>query len=76
MRNPPHHEAAMSGCKCGERWRIIAFAVYSVAFEAIIWGIFGWAVFEKGHSGWWMVLATFIASCQLKPNSFGIRVSE
>ena len=25
--------------------RVWAFAVYSVLFEAIVWGLFGWAVF-------------------------------
>ena len=52
--------------------RIIIFAIYSVLFEMIIWGMFGWAVFEKGYSGWWMVLAVMMSSSQLKPKHFGI----
>jgi hypothetical protein len=52
--------------------RIIVFGIYSVLYEAIIWGIFGWAVFAKGHSGWWILLATIISGEQFKPKHFGI----
>lgn len=52
--------------------RIWAFAIYSIAYEAIIWGTFGYAVFVKGESGWWMLMALFCAACQLKPKRFGI----
>lgn len=52
--------------------RIWIFAVYSIIFESIIWGLFGWAVFWRGESGWWLLLATFMSSCQLKPRHFGI----
>lgn len=53
--------------------RVIAFTIYSVIFESVIWGIFGWAVFVKGYSGWWMLLAMFTSCAQLKPSAFGIR---
>jgi hypothetical protein len=52
--------------------RIWAFAVYSILFEAIIWGVFGYAVFILGHSGWWMALAAVISGAQLRPKHFGI----
>ena len=52
--------------------KILIFAIYSVLYEGIIWGLFGWAVFVKGHSGWWMILATLMSMSQLKPQSFGI----
>lgn len=52
--------------------RVWAFAAYSVLYEAIVWGLFGWAVFERGHSGRWMLLALVLSAAQLKPRSFGI----
>lgn len=52
--------------------KLALFTVYSIAYEAIIWGMFGWAVFEKGHSGWWMLLAAILSSAQMKPKHFGI----
>lgn len=52
--------------------RIWAFAIYSICFEAIVWGLFGYAVFWKGFSGWWMAFAVVLSGCQLKPEQFGI----
>lgn len=56
--------------------RYAIFACYTVAYEAIIWGVFGYAVFGLGHSGWWMVLAMVASGCQLKPSTFGIPQPE
>lgn len=52
--------------------RVIVFAIYTICFEAIVWGIFGWAVFIQGFSGWWMLLAIALSSSQMKPQHFGI----
>lgn len=52
--------------------KVWAFAIYSVFYEAIIWGVFGYAVFILGHSGWWFVLAAVLSGCQLRPGHFGI----
>lgn len=52
--------------------RIWAFAIYSICYEVIVWGIFGYAVFILGHSGWWIVAAIFVSGCQLKPKWFGL----
>lgn len=57
-------------------WRVIVFAIYSVLFEIIIWGLFGWAVFVKGYSGWWMLLAVLMSGSQLKPKHFGINTEK
>lgn len=56
--------------------KVIAFAIYSVLFEAIIWGIFGYAVFILNHSGWWMLLAFCLSGMQLKPSHFGINTCK
>lgn len=58
--------------KSNQTAAIITFALYSVAYEAIIWGIFGWAVFARGHSGWWVAVALMLSGSQLKPRHFGI----
>ena len=49
-----------------------AFAFYSVCYQALIWGLFGWAVFLNGNSGWWIVLAIMISESQYAPDRFGI----
>lgn len=55
---------------------VFLFALYSILYELIIWGMFGYAVFVLGHSGWWMALAVFLSSAQLKPSYFGIKVKK
>lgn len=51
-----------------------AFAIYSIIFEAIVWVIFGWAVFVNGNSAWWILVAAIVSSSQLKPKHFNITV--
>jgi len=57
-------------------YRIWAFAIYSILYEAIIWGVFGYAVFVLGHTGWWLLLAVILSGAQLKPRHFGIKVEQ
>jgi len=52
---------------------LICFTIYTVLYEAIIWGIFGYGVFGLGHSGWWMLLACLLSASQLKLRHFGIK---
>jgi hypothetical protein len=54
---------------------VIVFAIYSVLYEAIVWGLFGWAVFVQDRSPWWLLLALILSGAQLKPKSFGIRTN-
>lgn len=56
--------------------RIWAFAIYSLIYEAIIWGIFAWAVFWRGYSGWWVLVAIIMSGNQLKPKHFGISMGK
>lgn len=42
-----------------------SFAAYSVAYEGIVWGLFGWAVFIEGRSPWWALLALLLSGCQI-----------
>ena len=53
-----------------------AFAIYSIVFESMIWGIFGYAVFIGCYSGWWILVAMIISCSQLKAKHFNITVSE
>lgn len=55
-----------------DKFRLTMFVLYSLLFEALVWGIFGYAVFILHHSGWWMALAVFISSAQFRPKSFGL----
>lgn len=52
---------------------LIAFVVYSVLYELIIWGVFGYAVFVLGHSGWWLMLAVGMSASQIPSGKFGIK---
>ena len=54
------------------KFNLLMFTIYSIFFETIVWGLFGWAVFINGNSGWWMLLAVLMSSSQLKPKHFGI----
>jgi len=51
--------------------KYLAFAIYSICYEAIVWGGFFWAHFEKGASGWWILLAIWMSMNQLKSAQFG-----
>ena len=55
-----------------ERFKLVVFAIYTVIYEGIIWGIFSYAIFMIGESGWWMILAVVMSSSQLKPKHFGL----
>lgn len=47
-----------------------AFAFYSIFYEAIVWCIFGYAVFFLHESAWWFLLATLLSCGQWKPAHF------
>ena len=51
---------------------VICFTLYSIVFEAIVWGGWFWIVFVLDKSAWWTLLAIVIGGAQLKGSSFGI----
>ena len=51
---------------------VICFTLYSIVFEAIVWGGWFWIVFVLDKSAWWTLLAIVISGAQLKGSSFGI----
>ena len=58
------------------KFNLLMFVIYSILFELIVWGLFGWAVFINGNSGWWFLLAVLLSGSQLKPKHFGLDVDE
>lgn len=56
--------------------QVAIFALYSILFEMIVWGLFGYAVFWRERSGWWLLVAMWCSASQLKPKHFGIRMAE
>lgn len=55
-----------------EKFKLTMFTIYTILFELIVWGLFGWAVFVNGHSGWWIAVALLLSTMQLKPKHFGL----
>lgn len=49
---------------------LVCFTVYTIFYEAIIWGCFGYAVFFKDYSSWWILVAILVSGCQLRPKTF------
>lgn len=56
--------------------KVVVFAIYSILFEGIVWGMFGYAVFIQNRSNWWLLVAIIISGAQLKPRHFGIRTEK
>lgn len=48
----------------------LAFVVYSILFEAMVWGGWFWIVFVMDRSAWWTILAIALSSAQLKGHHF------
>ena len=56
-----------------QEFRLSMFVIYTLIFEAMIWGGFGFVVFALGNSGWWMALAVVVSSAQMMPERFGVK---
>ena len=48
-------------------YNVWAFTIYSILYEAII---FGYAVFILEASGWWILMAALMSASQLKFKMF------
>lgn len=46
------------------------YLIYCIFWLGLIFGGCGWAVFEKGASGWWFVLAFALGSVGLQPKTW------
>jgi hypothetical protein len=49
------------------RFIVTTYLIYIIIWEAMILGVFGYAVFGLGKSGWWMLLAVLMSSRAYKP---------
>ncbi len=47
--------------------KYITFLLYTIAWQGFVWGAFWVAVMERGHSGWWLLLAILLSGCQYPP---------
>ena len=46
------------------------YLLYIVFYEALVLGGTGWAVFEKGASGWWFLLAIPLSGSAYSPGKW------
>lgn len=49
---------------------MIAFTLYTITWEVLIFGVFAFIIFTRDLSLWWFVLAAFLSANQFKPNTF------
>ena len=47
--------------------KYITYLIYIILWEGLIFGGFGYVVFQLGHSGWWVLAAVIIGSCAYSP---------
>lgn len=47
-----------------------AFVVYTLLWEALIWGGGMWVIVTQGWSPWWVVFLLFVSAAQFKPDTF------
>jgi hypothetical protein len=52
------------------RWCYVTYLIYIVFWEALAFGPIMYAVFFKGRSGWWFLLAMFLSASALQPWSW------
>lgn len=48
----------------------ITYLFYILIYEGLIWGLFGYAVFSMGASGWWFLLAVLASSGAYSPEKW------
>jgi hypothetical protein len=51
-------------------WVAATYLIYIILWVALTLGGCGYAVFVRGHSGWWFVLAVILASCAYRPEAW------
>lgn len=50
--------------------KYLTYLIYIVLWEGFIFGGAGYAVFWRGHNGWWMLAAVFVACCAYSPGKW------
>lgn len=50
--------------------KYITYLIYIIAFETLVLGGTGYAVFMLGFSGWWFVLAVVVSGTAYSPSKW------
>jgi hypothetical protein len=50
--------------------KYITYLIYILAFESLVWGGTGYAVFVLGFSGWWFALALVVSGAAYSPSKW------
>lgn len=50
--------------------KALTYLIYIVLYEGLIWGGTGYAVFWRGFSGWWFLLAVVASASAYKPSKW------
>lgn len=50
--------------------RVLTFLIYTILWQGLTLGGCGYAVFVRGYSGWWFVLAMFLSGNQYGPENW------
>lgn len=53
-----------------DKWIYISYTMYCASVLAATVGWAGYGVFVAGHSGWWMLGAVLMCSCEYKPHQW------
>jgi hypothetical protein len=49
---------------------MIAFTIYTLLWEVLVWGGAAYIILSAGESFWWFVMALIVSSAQFKPATF------
>lgn len=54
----------------GAEVNYLTYLIYTIFFQGLVWGGTGYAVFWRGHSAYWFLLAFVVASCAYTPQKW------
>ena len=69
-RPPQKSEPDFTENRVSHRFVFITFLIYTLLYESLIIGGFGYIVFILGYSGWWWVLAALFSNGQYRPSEW------
>lgn len=55
-----------------EKFKLILFLIYTIVFEAMVLGGFGYVIFFMNYSMWLLIPMILLSGSQLKPKHFGL----
>ena len=57
-------------------YKIALFTVYTIFWEAMVWGLTASSIYYLHWSEWTVVVGILMSASQLKPKHFGIETKE